>query len=65
VNLILFNPFPGANFQPTPRAQVQDFQAILLRGNLTATIRESRGQEIAAACGQLCTDRRNGELEAI
>jgi 23S rRNA (adenine2503-C2)-methyltransferase len=53
VNLIFFNPFPGAPFQPSSRARVEDFQAILLRGNLTATIRESRGQDIAAACGQL------------
>jgi 23S rRNA (adenine2503-C2)-methyltransferase len=57
VNLIFFNRFPGATFQPSPRAQVEDFQAILLRGNLTATIRESRGAEITAACGQLYADR--------
>jgi 23S rRNA (adenine2503-C2)-methyltransferase len=53
VNLIVFNPFAGAPFQPSPRTQMAHFQAILLRGNLTATIRESRGQDIAAACGQL------------
>jgi 23S rRNA (adenine2503-C2)-methyltransferase len=57
VNLIFFNSFPGAHFEPTPRARVQDFQAILLRGNLTATIRESRGRDIAAACGQLYAER--------
>jgi 23S rRNA (adenine2503-C2)-methyltransferase len=57
VNLILFNPFIGAPFQPSPRAQVDDFQAILHRGNLTATIRESRGQDIAAACGQLYAEK--------
>jgi 23S rRNA (adenine2503-C2)-methyltransferase len=53
VNLIFFNPFGGSSFRPSPRARVEDFQAILHRGNLTATIRESRGQDIAAACGQL------------
>jgi 23S rRNA (adenine2503-C2)-methyltransferase len=53
VNLIFFNPFPGAPFEPSARTRVQDFQTILLRGNLTATIRESRGRDIAAACGQL------------
>ena len=57
VNLIFFNPFPGASFEPTPRTRVEEFQAILLRGNLTATIRESRGQDIAAACGQLYAER--------
>jgi len=58
VNLIFFNPFPGALFQPSRRERVEDFQAILLRGNLTATIRESRGSDIAAACGQLYAERR-------
>jgi 23S rRNA (adenine2503-C2)-methyltransferase len=58
VNLIMFNPFPGAPFKPSPRRRVEDFQAILHRGNLTATIRESRGQDIAAACGQLYAERR-------
>jgi 23S rRNA (adenine2503-C2)-methyltransferase len=53
VNLIFFNPFPGAAFGPSPRARVEAFQALLHRGNLTATIRESRGRDIAAACGQL------------
>ena len=57
VNLIFFNPFSGVPFQPSPRAQVEDFQAILLQGNLTATIRESRGQDIEAACGQLYAER--------
>ena len=58
VNLIFFNPFPGADFAPSPRARVEGFQAILLRGNLTATIRESRGSDIAAACGQLYAERK-------
>ncbi len=53
VNLIFFNPFPRAPFEPSPRAAVEAFKAILLEGNLTATMRESRGGDIAAACGQL------------
>jgi len=60
VNLIIFNPFPGAAFAPSPRPAVEGFQAILRQGNLTATIRESRGQDIAAACGQLYAERRSG-----
>jgi 23S rRNA (adenine2503-C2)-methyltransferase len=59
VNLIFFNPFPGSTFQPSPRRQVEEFQTILVRGNLTATIRESRGQDIAAACGQLANERNS------
>jgi 23S rRNA (adenine2503-C2)-methyltransferase len=57
VNLIFFNPFPGSQFIPSSRERVEDFQAILHRGNLTATIRESRGRDIAAACGQLYAER--------
>ena len=53
VNLIFFNPFPDSPFAPSSRERVEGFQAILHRGNLTATIRESRGRDIAAACGQL------------
>jgi 23S rRNA (adenine2503-C2)-methyltransferase len=68
VNLIFFNPFPNAPFKPSTRQRVEDFQAILRRGNLTATIRESRGQDIAAACGQLYAEReslppRNGRRD--
>jgi len=61
VNLIFFNPFTGAPFRPTARTQVEDFRAILQRGNLTATIRESRGQDIAAACGQLYAERHRSQ----
>ncbi len=57
VNLIFFNPFEGAGFHASPRQRVEDFQAILRAGNLTATIRESRGVDIAAACGQLYAEQ--------
>jgi 23S rRNA (adenine2503-C2)-methyltransferase len=53
VNLIFFNHFAGSDFKPSPRETVEHFQSILHKSNLTATIRESRGQDIAAACGQL------------
>lgn len=53
VNLICFNPFPGVSYQGSSRERLQAFQALLVEGNLTATIRESRGRDIAAACGQL------------
>jgi len=59
VNLIFFNPFAGSDFAPSSRAAVEHFQAILLKGNLTATIRESRGRDIAAACGQLRVEHQS------
>jgi 23S rRNA (adenine2503-C2)-methyltransferase len=57
VNLICFNPFPGAGFAPSPRARLVRFQAILRAHGLNATIRESRGRDIQAACGQLAATR--------
>jgi 23S rRNA (adenine2503-C2)-methyltransferase len=53
VNLIPFNAFPGAAFRRPAPETVKRFQAILLEHYLTATVRESRGREIGAACGQL------------
>jgi 23S rRNA (adenine2503-C2)-methyltransferase len=60
VNLIFFNPFAGTPFSSSPRRRVEAFQALLHQGNLTATIRESRGRDIAAACGQLYAERGSG-----
>jgi 23S rRNA (adenine2503-C2)-methyltransferase len=53
VNLIPFNPFPEAAFQSTPRARIERFRQILLDKGVHATIRESRGQDVQGACGQL------------
>jgi 23S rRNA (adenine2503-C2)-methyltransferase len=57
INLIFYNPFEGSDLSTSPRAAVEAFQAILKNGNLTATIRESRGLDIAAACGQLYAEQ--------
>jgi len=53
VNLIPFNPFPGAGFVCSPPPTVLRFQEQLLAHNVHATIRQSRGRDIQAACGQL------------
>ncbi|HKN00238.1 MAG TPA: 23S rRNA (adenine(2503)-C(2))-methyltransferase RlmN [Candidatus Binataceae bacterium] len=63
VNLIFFNPFDGSGLAGSSRAAVEAFQAILHRGNLTATVRESRGLDIAAACGQLYAEHRSASRE--
>ena len=57
VNLIPFNPFPGVTYVPSPRARIVRFQEILLSQGVHATIRESRGRDIQAACGQLAVTR--------
>jgi 23S rRNA (adenine2503-C2)-methyltransferase len=53
VNLIPFNPFPGSPFQRPAETRVRLFQNILLDHHFTAPVRESRGRDISAACGQL------------
>jgi 23S rRNA (adenine2503-C2)-methyltransferase len=56
VNLIPFNPFPGSGFTSTARPAVEAFRAALLRQGIHGTIRESRGRDIQAACGQLAAE---------
>jgi len=53
INLIPFNRHPRLPYGPPPEARTLKFQEILREANYTVLIRESRGQEIGAACGQL------------
>ena len=53
VNLIPFNPWPGAPFECSTPETVEAFAQILLAGGLAAPVRRPRGQDIMAACGQL------------
>jgi len=53
VNLIPFNPFPGAGFASSSPTAIRAFQEHLLAAGVHATVRQSRGQDIQAACGQL------------
>jgi 23S rRNA (adenine2503-C2)-methyltransferase len=53
VNLIPFNPFPGNQFRRSPAAVISRFRDELLQGDVMATIRKTRGDDIDAACGQL------------
>ncbi len=53
VNLIPWNPVPGAPLGRSHRARVLDFQDALHRGGVPCTVRVERGVAIGAACGQL------------
>lgn len=53
VNLIPFNPFPGASFERPSDAVIDAFGAVLHGRGMRVTTRRRRGDEIAAACGQL------------
>ena len=56
VNLIPFNPHHGSEYKKPERSAVFDFQRQLEYANYTAFVRESRGADILAACGQLRAD---------
>ncbi len=53
VNLILFNPYEKTRFKRPKMEKVRAFQEFLLQHGLLCTIRESKGLDISAACGQL------------
>lgn len=60
VNLIPFNPWKGSLFRSSSEATVQAFQQQLLRLGMDCTVRQNRGRDIMAACGQL--KHENNEL---
>jgi 23S rRNA (adenine2503-C2)-methyltransferase len=60
VNLIPYNENPGLGFQTSDEARAERFRDLLTRGHLAAFIRENRGRDIAAACGQLANRQGPG-----
>lgn len=59
INLIPFNPFPGAKYQRPEISDVESFQRKLEAAGIPAMIRTTKGDEILAACGQLYIDELN------
>ncbi len=57
INLIPFNPFPGAYWQRPCAEQIEDFKKELVKRKLRVFLRTTKGDEIMAACGQLNTAR--------
>jgi 23S rRNA (adenine2503-C2)-methyltransferase len=53
INLIPFNPFELSDYQRVSNNALRRFQQILLDKGYTVTVRTTRGDDIAAACGQL------------
>ena len=53
VNLIPFNPWPGAPYECSSNNRIHRFAEIVNDGGLSAPVRTPRGRDIAAACGQL------------
>jgi 23S rRNA (adenine2503-C2)-methyltransferase len=53
VNLIPLNPTPGSAWDASPKKVEQEFVKRLRDAGVNATVRDTRGREIAGACGQL------------
>jgi len=64
VNLIYFNPYPGSDYQRPSREDMVAFQEYLVQHGLLCTIRDSKGIDISAACGQL-KETKESEKRAL
>ena len=60
VNLIPVNPVKERGYRRSSRDRIQQFQQILERNRITATVRRELGGDINAACGQLRRDDKGG-----
>jgi len=63
VNLIPLNPTPGFGVPASQR--VEEFEARLRLAGVNVTIRDTRGREIDAACGQLATSVSAGRRSTV
>ncbi len=52
-NLIPFNPFPNSEYRRSAPEAIRIFRDVLMQAGLVTTVRKTRGDDIAAACGQL------------
>lgn len=53
VNLIIFNPFEGCDYDAPSPERVESFRSVLATKRISTVVRKSRGSDILAACGQL------------
>lgn len=58
VNLIAYNPIEGIPFQRPDKERIENFRHVLASAHYVAPVRESKGMDITAACGQLAV-RKN------
>ncbi len=59
VNLIPLNPTPGSKWTASRRRDEQEFVRRLKAGGIAVTVRDTRGQEIDGACGQLAASNKD------
>ena len=65
INLIPFNPFPHAPYGRSSRNRIIAFQKTLSDAGFVCTIRQTRGDDIDAACGQLVNKLLNTECMKV
>ena len=68
VNLIPFNPWPGAAYDTSTPERIKAFSNIVFESGISAPVRTPRGRDIDAACGQLKTaseKKSRAELDAL
>lgn len=58
VNVIPLNPTPGSEWDAAPRERQDEFVRRVQAQGVTCTVRDTKGDEIAAACGQLAAEER-------
>lgn len=65
VNLIPFNPWPGAPFERSTDEAIQRFSHIIFDAGYASPVRTPRGEDIMAACGQLKSDSVRQKREQL
>ncbi len=58
INLIPFNPWPGAPYECSDWEQIENFAAVIQRAGYASPVRTPRGRDIMAACGQLKSESK-------
>ena len=63
INVIPWNPIEGADYERPPQVVIDQFVEIVAKSGLTATVRYSKGDDIAAGCGQLYQEMEQAEFQ--
>ena len=64
INLIPFNPWPGAPYECSDWEQIEKFAEIVNRAGYASPVRTPRGRDIMAACGQLKSESQKERASA-
>lgn len=65
VNLIPYNPVPGVRLKRPDKKAVKQFRSVLFGSKIVNTCRYTKGDDIAAACGQLALQQENDEKSKL